>query len=268
MTTGLAVVADHHLALRGETTLAVIAWDGVLEELLELKGVHIDLVEHVLHVVEVDVVFRVGEVAHDRGDPGGHFPGIDGAYLACLVDGVVGDKKLLRFLVNHSRRRSAADTFGMDRHIHVLVDRVELVIRAFGHVRGIGHHPQFVCPWNHCPDAALLVSGLEELAILTALGIGGEVRIDTADFAAAGRGHHLFLALDGAEGYTCCAALRSGVSCGDGAQSAGKHTAPMDSFFRSFVYPDNGSRIVTLDFHINCHTEGLASAYGINAPNN
>ena len=29
----------------------------------------------------------------------------------------------------------------------------------------------------------LLVSGLEELAILTALGIGAEVRVDAADFA-------------------------------------------------------------------------------------
>ena len=240
MATGLTIVADHHLTLRGETSLAVITRDGVFEEFLKLKSMHVDLVEHVLHVVEVDVVFRVSQVAHDRGDPGGHFPGVDGAYLACMIDGVVGDKELTGFLVNHSCRGSAADTFGMDRHIHVLVDRVELVIRAFGHVRGIGHHPQLAGPWNHCPDAALLVSGFEEFAILAALGIGGEVRIDTADFAAALCGDHLLLAVDSAEFYSSGAALRPGLYRGDSDESASKCTTPTGSCVEWFDHGFNG----------------------------
>ena len=67
----------------------MISRDGVLKQALELEGVHIHLIKHVLHIVEIHVVFRVAQVAHDGGDPGRHFAGINGTHLTGLINGVV-----------------------------------------------------------------------------------------------------------------------------------------------------------------------------------
>ena len=88
---------------------------------------------------------------------------------------------------------------GLDRHIHVLVDRVELVVRAARLMWGVGDHPQPVHPEDHRADATFLVSVLEKLAILAALRIGGQVGIDAADFAGSGACYHFLLAVDHAK---------------------------------------------------------------------
>ena len=82
-------------------------------------------------------------------------------------------------LVDHACRGSATNTLGMDGHVQLLVDRVELVVRTARLMWAVGDHPQPVRPGYQRTDATFLMSVLEKLAVLAALRVGGQVRVDS-----------------------------------------------------------------------------------------
>ena len=114
---------------------------GVLEQFGELQGVHIDLVKHVLHVEEIDEVFRILKVSHNCGYPGRHFSRTNDPNPSFFIDHIMPQKELLGLVMNHPTCRSTPNTFWMDGHCQILIYRVQLMIGPPRFVRGVGNHP-------------------------------------------------------------------------------------------------------------------------------
>ena len=94
----------------------MITWNWVLEKLRKLEGMHINLIEHIFHIVEIDKVLWIFEMTHDCGDPGRHFFWTDYPYISSLINHIVTQKQLLGLVMNHPGSRGTSHTFRMKSH--------------------------------------------------------------------------------------------------------------------------------------------------------
>ena len=112
-----------------------------MKEFFKFQGMNIYLVEHVFHIVEVYIVLRILEVPHKCCYPGWHLGGANRPDFSHGIDHIMPDKQLLGFFMNHTGCRGSSHTFSMDGHGHVLVYRIELMIRPSWLMGSIGDHP-------------------------------------------------------------------------------------------------------------------------------
>ena len=152
---GVAVVADDEPTLPGVAALGVGAGGDAVEEFLHRQRVDVHLIERPLHVEDVDLVGRLGQVPGGGGHPAGHLLGRDGADGPLGVDEVRPDDQLLRLLVDHPVGRRAADALGAGDALQVGVDFVQLVVAPQRLVRGVGDDPQFPRPGHDRAGPAL-----------------------------------------------------------------------------------------------------------------
>ena len=91
----LTIIRYHHPALRGIRPFCMVSGYGILKQFGELKGMHIDFIKHILHVEEINEVFRILEMPHDCGYPGRHFLRTNDPNLAGFIDHIMAEKELL-----------------------------------------------------------------------------------------------------------------------------------------------------------------------------
>ena len=178
-----AVVGNDQSSLRCVAAFAVPAGNGFLEQSLDRQRVDVGFPDRAFHVDVVNHVLRIGQVPRDRGDADRHVLRRDRSHVALRVDQVMSDQQLVRFLVDHSPRRRAADAFGVNRHrlLKIRIDGEQFVFAAARHVRCVVHHPQFAGPRHDRSDAAFVVPVFVVSTVLAVDAVGRQMRIDAAD---------------------------------------------------------------------------------------
>ena len=162
----LAIVGIDQPPLRGIEAFAVITGQlglqagfrrpsvAVTDQALRLQGVHIHLVEPFLHGRVVDLALRIGQMTGVTREPAEHPGWRNRADILVPVDQVGTDQQMVRFAVDHTVGRRAADAAFEDVLLQAGGDPIQLVRRSLRRVRRIGNRPQVPLPGDDRPGAA------------------------------------------------------------------------------------------------------------------